>query len=476
MEPIRVLIVDDEPNARQVLQKKVNWGAHAMSVVGSATNGIEAVEFLRDNDVDVVFMDMKMPFMDGNRAIQEIKDIGKRPKFVVLSAYSDYQYVRASFKLGVADYLLKNHINSPTMDVLLDRLRRDMSAGSTDSQDVASGSATVTDSGIAEGLCIAARVPPRFRPRLEQLLQSIDGASTCGCTAFEEGEFTIITIPYAGSLDAAETVLPRGFLGKLSAIAALGVAVAQTAPRRAAAAAQRACTFGYYKSEGAAVEAGEITQASGRIDTDGYKVRLHRIVRQIDLVAARTSFRKLFDEIARVKPEPSVAIAIVTDVYSFYLDQLYTMDAIPSQLAFGVAQIERELTGYPRFSYVREYVFTSLSNIERFFERSLSNDLSSVLSAYIDSHIGDDLSLESLSRVFGKSPGYLSVVFSRSHPVSLRKYVNQKRIARAVSYLQNFNLRVKDVAELVGFKSTEHFSRTFRRHTGRPPSDFRQSP
>jgi two-component system response regulator YesN len=476
MEPIRVLIVDDEPNAREVLCRKVAWYRHSMSVVGSATNGVEAVEFVRDNAVDVVFMDMKMPFMDGNRAIEEIKGLGKHPAFVVLSAYSDYPYVRQSFRLGVVDYLLKNHINTPTMDALLAKISREVSALETDLRDKHGAGTHEPKDRVGDGLIVAANAPQRFRPRLEQLIDAVDIPEGSRGGVFDDGDYTVIALPDVGCLADAEAALPPDFLAKLGAIASVGVAVAKDGSRRAVTAAERACRHAYYQVGGLVVHAPGHTEEAGRVDADAHKVQLHRSVKQIDLPAARASFQGLFDEVATARPARRAAVAIVTDVYSFYLDQLYAMDAIPSQLTFGVAEIERELLGYPRFKYVRDYVTVNLANVDRFFRTSLSNDLALVLEAYIDAHVGDDLSLDALSRVFGKSSGYLSVAFSKRHSVSLHKYVNQKRIARAESYLANFNLRVKDVAELVGFKSAEHFSRTFRRHTGMAPSDYRHDP
>ena len=62
---MKVLVVDDDKLARKGLISIMDWGKYGFEVVGDVQNGRKALEFLRDNEVDIVFTDIDMPEIDG---------------------------------------------------------------------------------------------------------------------------------------------------------------------------------------------------------------------------------------------------------------------------------------------------------------------------------------------------------------------------------------------------------------------------
>lgn len=107
MEEIRVLIVDDHPVVREgiasMLKKETDF-----KVVGEASNGLEAVEKARELLPDVVLMDLRMPEMDGVEAISRIKAEKPEVKFIILTTYSDDEYIFKGIAAGARAYLLKD--------------------------------------------------------------------------------------------------------------------------------------------------------------------------------------------------------------------------------------------------------------------------------------------------------------------------------------------------------------------------------
>lgn len=71
---IRVLIVDDDKLARKGLISIMPWAAYEMEVVGEAANGAKALEFLAQNQVDLMFVDLAMPVISGIDLIEEARE------------------------------------------------------------------------------------------------------------------------------------------------------------------------------------------------------------------------------------------------------------------------------------------------------------------------------------------------------------------------------------------------------------------
>jgi two-component system, NarL family, response regulator NreC len=108
---IRVVLVDDHALVRQGFRRILEDDPE-ISVVGEASNGLEAIALVKKADPDVVVMDMAMPEMNGLHATMEL--IKQRPatKVLILSMYSDEQYVRNALDSGAKGYILKNAIEN----------------------------------------------------------------------------------------------------------------------------------------------------------------------------------------------------------------------------------------------------------------------------------------------------------------------------------------------------------------------------
>lgn len=100
---MKVLIVDDEDMIRNVLKEYVEFeGNEAFE----AADGMEAVRMCRDNDYDVILMDVMMPRLDGFSAVKEIKKMKDIP-VIMLSARGEEYDKLFGFEMGVDDYVTK---------------------------------------------------------------------------------------------------------------------------------------------------------------------------------------------------------------------------------------------------------------------------------------------------------------------------------------------------------------------------------
>jgi DNA-binding LytR/AlgR family response regulator len=101
METINCLITDDEPIAREIIRTYCGHLPY-LKVVGSCSNALEAKLILREHKVDLLFLDINMPIMDG---ISFLKTLKKPPQIIFTTAYKEYAL--DAFDLAACDYLLK---------------------------------------------------------------------------------------------------------------------------------------------------------------------------------------------------------------------------------------------------------------------------------------------------------------------------------------------------------------------------------
>lgn len=117
----KVLLADDEPFILQGLSVLVDWEAEGFEIVKMASNGLEALEYLRQNQVDLIIADIQMPSMTGLELLQIIREEQvSDADFVVLSGYNDFQYAQKAIRNACMDYILK----PVGKDVLLQTLSR----------------------------------------------------------------------------------------------------------------------------------------------------------------------------------------------------------------------------------------------------------------------------------------------------------------------------------------------------------------
>lgn len=102
-ERLRAIIVDDEPLAREGLAAYLEQEPE-IELVGVCADGVEAVERLRENDVDLVFLDIQMPEMTGFDVIEAV-GIEELPAVVFVTAYDEYAL--QAFDASAVDYILK---------------------------------------------------------------------------------------------------------------------------------------------------------------------------------------------------------------------------------------------------------------------------------------------------------------------------------------------------------------------------------
>ncbi|WP_416150120.1 response regulator [Salipaludibacillus sp. HK11] len=168
---IHVLIVDDDHLVRKGLLFAMPWSDFEMKVIGEASNGKKALEFIENNSVDLIITDINMPVMSGIELMREVKQRYLSIHLVVLTLHQDFEYIQEALRLGVIDFIKKVELETGKFDQVLERIynritdkHKEISQGSTEAL-------FTTDSGCAMFF--------RDEEDLKDLLKDIQEQNVC---------------------------------------------------------------------------------------------------------------------------------------------------------------------------------------------------------------------------------------------------------------------------------------------------------
>lgn len=104
---MRVMIAEDEKRASRGLKRLLESISDECEVIAEAADGKKAFELIKVLRPEVVFTDIRMPYMDGIALIKAVRSQMLEVKFVIISAYEEFELARKAISLGVLDYLVK---------------------------------------------------------------------------------------------------------------------------------------------------------------------------------------------------------------------------------------------------------------------------------------------------------------------------------------------------------------------------------
>lgn len=121
----RLLLSEDEELFRRELETTMPWEDWGFVLVGTAEDGLQAWDLIRERRAEAVITDVRMPVLDGMGLIRKSADLPPedRPLFVIVTGYADFQYAQEAVRLGAFDFLLK-----PVDDTVLEGAMRRVAA------------------------------------------------------------------------------------------------------------------------------------------------------------------------------------------------------------------------------------------------------------------------------------------------------------------------------------------------------------
>lgn len=154
----RLLIVDDKNLTDNSLKDIINWESIGCDIFDVVYDGNEALNIIRENNIDIIITDINIIGLDGLNLIYEIKKINIKSKIIVISNNLDYQTVRLAMKTGAIDYLVRDLIDINELNSLIKRINENIISNKKSSEYISNiltrvfNGDTVDNEELKEGL------------------------------------------------------------------------------------------------------------------------------------------------------------------------------------------------------------------------------------------------------------------------------------------------------------------------------------
>ena len=488
MPKIKVLLVDDEVMIKEVLKEKIDWVRFDMEISKTAGSGAEALAYLEHAQVDLVITDIKMPHMDGNELIEKVRARNRDVRFLVFSAYTDYDIVRKSFKLGIYDYLQKSDIGTQTMNDILMRLRNEI----INKNHLAAVSAANIDRpaqlphGFYTVICFNFRSKFIDGEVLEILQFMNSGRIRPYVTGNSPDSLTLLIAHSQASCRGAD-LEKRELIGHLRDCFCdrtdlyIGVSSTRsgTQVEYLEAEAARAAADDYYAPDGLTVVCYEETLRAvddPKLNMEYWRSKIREQLTALNIEAALNRMIDMMSFLDRVRPDAGTCREMVFNVYYFCISFMIDNRILDLTDNFETdhATINNIVSQINKFSKLHKWIEENLDLLKYRFLLRYKSNIVDIIKVYISLNLAEDLSLNQIADYYGINNSYISHLFKQKEGISLKHYVNRMRLERARDFLANTSMKIKDVCDLVGYNNIEHFSRSFKDAYGTSPLIYRE--
>lgn len=491
---IRTIIVDDELLAGAGMQSLID-GVEDISVVKVFTMAGEALEFLRENVIDIVITDIEMADMNGLDLIKAVRQENLANGVIIVSSHNDFAYAQEAISRGTDSYLLKYNISREKLveeiHKVYQKTRREASGGH---RPVHLEEKNTENRNLDYILCIPeffseadhAGLADVDRTILANVLDGILDHYEMGTlfTPYNRKMFLVFQFDHSFSEAACREMLNTNY---------------QTIRRNLEQYVTTHMVFGMsQRFHDTRQMKEEYREAEEALNLKFYEPESRMF---FYTAAEDTSFelpdlklQNLFAEdfsMEELKQSLShmTAAAHLRKVSEKQLKHLLTSQVMEKVYQLlDTYQLSRDLKEKwevvtPPSNAIRrsvnademiENLVCALSNLREEAGQQLHRDEMTEILDYIESHLNEKLTLPDLAERANMSVPSFGRKFKEKTGMSLVQYLNTRRIEAAKKYLLNENLTLDDISERTGFSNTNYMIRVFKKITGQTITDFRK--
>lgn len=511
VDKISVMIVDDEKLAIDDFINIVDWEANGFSIVATAFNGKQAFNKFREYRPQVVFSDIKMPYMDGIELIQNIRKIDKTTKIFLLTAYQDFAYAKSAISYGISDYIIKSEIKTKYITNLLDKIK-----GLIDQESEAAN--MLTQKTILDFLYSQSDDEDINNPLLfsksyyYSIIEQdfpIDIIAKNSIDYFRHNSTDVI--------DEIREIVPEGFnivaINRLQMEQILIVLDPKETSRSKNDLALKRYTMKirerikerfnesftiYFSSTSLTLQ--EVKKRMPDMQKTPLKVfngtgkTLPMFADKYKTKTKDVSFDShvlddLVQDLDKEGTEDYIRKQIQSCIEDYDFEALYVLlrklysilEAYNSRLPM-MNQLEISAEENQSYWYngpdLRDWMIRQFSMLVLAKQKISQNEYSKTVlkvMTYVDKHFAEEsLSIHEIAEHVHLSVGHLCSLFKKETNTTIKSYITHIRIEHAKQLLEASDRKIYDIAEAVGYHSSQYFSQVYYRMTGRYPSDYQK--
>ena len=512
---INTLIVDDEYLLRKGLIALIDWQTLGFQVVGEASDGSEAADFIENNPVDLVISDIRMPILSGIDLMRSVRERKKDVKFIILSGYDDFSYAQSALKYGAVSYVLKPFEEEEMVAELM-KVKNDMERISR-----AEKERTELETAALNAFLLAlvsnkvdkelfesnsSKLPINFpceeyqvmvlelnlksvlnSPEAEAFIKTlirVFKANYQGEALFQTSECNkslceiIYMLNGRTCIDSAnemirnlQTLLNDSEITKYNIGVGLEVAgfdkVSQSY-RDAKEALDFKISFGnksviYYKN----IQESKRSPFHYPLDLELKIFEALQLKTQQKLeIYINDFFEHIKSSASNIKTIRQSAIQLI----SSYKHQNGIED--------NDLELCEMITGFDDVDEIKEYlthIFMSYLSEKAAESGKKGKKLIDDVKEYVSIHYSERITLEEISRIFFISRSYFCRVFKEYTGINFYNYLNDFRIEKAKFLLKNSYYKNYEICEMIGFENSSYFNQLFKKVTGMTPCEYRDA-
>ncbi len=474
----RVLVVEDEKLIRKGIVTMLSRVPVPIGEVIETRNGLEALEVLQNQKVDLVITDIRMPKMDGIQLVRAIQDVPDKPYVLVISGYDDFNYAVEVLRQGVKDYLLKPVEREKFYEVI-QSVQQDI-----DGRDAKNEISKKIGSQQLKYLLLNKNIRKDEIDAIERLFHNIipDNAYyICCChnaadTIFSEEDLLILRD--IGKQDLLilqkkqlDQMMNDGYRNKSMGISRLHHGMEELSAAYAEALKARQEAFAkclpFYHFEEASYEYESVPE-----DFADQFVQLFGTQR------AEEGIRK-FDNIRFKARKNLIASDTLLEITKAILQNLImTYERI---IEFDVEELQKfnEPLNYENadqyFERLESWIRKKQQLIMEEFDDYRNKEKINMAVNYIKENFRSDLNMAVVSNSISMNYSLFSLNFKQYTGMNFVNYLKKIRIEEAKRLLEETEEKIIDISQMVGYENEKHFMKTFKSVSGVSPSEYRRN-
>lgn len=499
---INVLLVDDEEIVCRGMMKFINWEEYGFEVKAFARNAADCMAILRTIPINVVFLDINMPDKSGLDILPEIKLAYPDIYCVIISGYSDFQYVRQALWLGVYDYLNKP-VARENLEKLLQNLREDISEREEKSRAEHQRQKALLLSlakGMIHGNCsdynislpekyiglmarrnIKERTTQELLDSLNEFINNISELVPQSIILEDDSLSVFVILPMEEYSDAATIVdsiignenSEDWFLGYSTTIDTQDV-------HRAWEEANAAMRYASTREVMFPICYDNISLivAPREINTDEIIEKMVEIILR-DKNLIRPFLGDMLLNLQELIPDIHVfqayIIRLSIEVFGRLSVYGFKNPTYHERFNNNLSKILNCETESEMTETIIAFFEWSAGAASENNEKDLSTEVVKEIQLYIQTNYMKSISLKVLSEKYYFHPNYLSAVFKEKTGKNYIEYLTEIRINKAKELLKNRSLHVWEVSQMVGYDNPRYFGQLFKQITGQTCNEYRNS-